>query len=428
MRFRLPLRARFVGALLLVVTLISGGFCYAVFEIVELLEVDLMEGTVKRELGEYARRVAIGPGAQPPTAVGLKSYILRPGEEPPLGFPEALRSWSAGRYGSLQAGEKEYYVGREDVGGARLYLVLDIENIERLESRLAGLAVVVLVTAWLAAIAVGLLLARHVTRPVSRLAEEVGALDPADTRRRLRGDFGDREIGGIATAFDSYLERLDEFVARERAFTDEASHELRTPLSVVLSSVQLLQDGSTLGERERQRVDRIGRAARQMQDLVDALLFLAREDGGWKAEPCALDEVLQQVADAYRDSVNEKTLSLHCEIAARRTILVPPGMAECVVSNLVGNAISHTERGRIDLRLEADRFVVQDTGDGIAEADLRQIFGRRYRDPQSRGLGLGLYLVKRICDRLGWRIEVHSAPGAGARFDVTFAPDGLTKN
>jgi signal transduction histidine kinase len=97
-------------------------------------------------------------------------------------------------------------------------------------------------------------------------------------------------------------------------------------------------------------------------------------------------------------------------------------MAACVVSNLVGNAVRNTDKGRIDVRLEADRIVVQDTGSGIAARDLQQIFERRYRSPHSGGLGLGLYLVKRICDRLGWRVEVQSAPGAGARFDVLFSP------
>ena len=422
MRFRTSLRVRFVAALLLVVTLISAILFYAVYEVVEMLESDMMEVSVKRELGEFARRFAIAPDAQPPTAAGLKSYILRSDEVPPPEFPAALRSWPAGRYDAFESGQKEFFVGREDVGDARLYLVLDIENIERLESRLIGLALVVIIGAWLAAIAVGWLLSLYVTRPVSRLADKVAALDPSDTKRRLRDESSDREIGVIAAAFNGYLDRLDEFVARERAFTDEASHELRTPLSVVSSAVQLLQEEPTLGERGRERVARIGRAARQMQDLVEALLFLAREDGGWKAEPCALDEVLEEVADAYRDAVAEKALSLHCDIAARPTVLVPPGMAECVVSNLVGNAIHHTVKGRIDLRLEPNRIVVQDTGTGISPGDLQQIFGRRYRDPQSRGLGLGLYLVKRICDRLGWRIEVQSAPGAGARFDVTFAP------
>ncbi|MET0732371.1 MAG: HAMP domain-containing sensor histidine kinase [Casimicrobiaceae bacterium] len=421
MRYRLSLRTRLVAAILLIVTAVSVACFYGAYQLVELLEDELMEARVKRELGEFARQFALAPTTPPPNAVDLKSYVLRPGDALPPAFPAWLLTWPAGHYDVNDSGDKELFAGREDVGDTRLYLVLDIEYVERLESRLLGLALIAITGAWLAAIAAGWLLARRIMRPVSRLAEKVAALNPSDTTQRLGEEFRDREIGLIAAAFDTYLERLDEFVARERAFTDEASHELRTPLAVVVSAVQLLQEDPALGDRRRARVARIGRAARQMQDLVEALLFLAREDGGWKAEPCALDEVLEEIADAYRDAVAEK-VSLHCEIAARRTILIPRGMAECVVSNLVGNAILHTEKGRIDLRLEADRIVVQDSGVGIPPGDLQQIFVRRYRNPHSRGLGLGLYLVKRICDRLGWRIEVRSAPGAGARFDVMFAP------
>ena len=418
MHSRLSLRVRFVGALLLVVTLLSGTFIYTVYQVEEVLEGELMEGAVKRELREFARVFSVAPNIQPPNAEGLKGYVLRPGETPPPGFPALLQSWPAGHYDSFKSGGKEYFAGSESVGDARLYLVFDIENIEQLESRLVGLTLVVTIGAWIAAVAAGLLLSRLVMQPVSRLAGMLATLDPANTKLRLHDEFGDREVGLIAAAFDRYLERLDDFIERERAFTDDASHELRTPLSIVLSAIQLLQEEPGLSELGRERVARVWRAARQMNDLVAALLFLAREDGGWKAEPCALDEVLQEVAVAYRDAVAERSLSLHCEIVAPRTVLAPPGMAACVVSNLVGNAVQYTEKGRIDLRLEADRIVVQDTGSGIPATDLQQIFERRYRSRQSRGLGLGLYLVKRICDRLGWRIEVHSAPGAGARFEV----------
>jgi len=419
---KVSLRVRFIGALLAIVTLLCGAFIYAVHEFVEVLESELMEGTVKRELREFARVFAAAPDIQPPSATDRTGYVLRPGETPASDFPAWLRSWPAGRFESFKSGEREFYVGSERVGDAQLYLVFDIENVERLESLLIRVAYAVVIGAWVAAVAAGLLLSRLVMEPVSQLADKVSALDPAETRRRLGDEFGDREIGLIAAAFDRYLERLDEFVARERAFTDDASHELRTPLSVVLSSAQLLQEETALSNRGRERLARIERAAQQMQDLVEALLFLAREDGGWKAEPCALDEVVQQVADAYRDVVAERSLSVHCEITEPRTVLAPPGMAACVVSNLVGNAVRNTEKGRIDLRLEADRIVVQDTGSGIAARDFQQIFERRYRSPHSGGLGLGLYLVKRICDRLGWRVEVQSAPGAGARFDVLFFP------
>ncbi len=418
---RFTLRTRFIGALLLVVTLISAGFCYAVYEFVEVLEVELMERTVKRELQELALRFVQAPDTPLTHVADLQGYVLRPGAVLPRDFPAVLLSWPAGRYEEFEISGKEFFAGREDVADARLYLVLDIAQIESLEEQLIQLSYLFVVGALLVAVIVGGLLPRLVMRPVSRLAEQLTLLDPSQTSISLRERFGDRDIGLIAAAFDRYQERLGDFVARERAFTDAASHELRTPLAIILTAVQLLQEEPRLSERSQERIARVYRAAHQMQTLIEALMFLAREDGGWQAEPCALDEVVQEVADSYRDTLANKSLILYCEIQSPRIISAPPGMVTCVVGNLVNNAIQHTEKGRIDLRLESDRIVVQDTGGGIMSADPSLIFEHRYRDPQSRGLGLGLYLVKRICDRLGWTIEVHSAPGAGARFDLIFS-------
>jgi len=82
--------------------------------------------------------------------------------------------------------------------------------------------------------------------PVSLLVDGIGALEPTDTKRSLRNDFEDREFHIIAVAFGSKRVRIEEFVDRERAFTDEAIHELHTPLSVVPSAVQSLPEVSTV--------------------------------------------------------------------------------------------------------------------------------------------------------------------------------------
>jgi signal transduction histidine kinase len=63
-------------------------------------------------------------------------------------------------------------------------------------------------------------------------------------------------------------------------------------------------------------------------------------------------------------------------------------------------------------------LLVHDTGVGISPQDLTRIFERRYRGTQSRGLGLGLYLVSRVCERLGWRITAESEPGRGTTFRI----------
>jgi signal transduction histidine kinase len=88
------------------------------------------------------------------------------------------------------------------------------------------------------------------------------------------------------------------------------------------------------------------------------------------------------------------------------------------VNNLLLNAVNFTQQGFIDVKLTPTEFTVRDTGIGIPPKDLSRIFERRYRGAQSRGLGLGLYLVSRICQRLGWSIETSSAEGAGTIFRI----------
>lgn len=407
-------------ALLLFSAVLVGGYGLAAVQFIDVLESELQERLVQRELDEFVEAYRRDPSIAPPHSAGLQGYILRPGK--PSRIPPQVERIAPGSAGEIRIGNVDYYAARRDMGDARLYLMLDISNVEALEARLATLAVVFVLASFIAATALGLALSRLVTRPVSRLADLVTSLDPSDRGLSLSATFDDRDIGMIAAAFDHYLQRLDEFVVREQTFTDVASHELRTPLAIVQSGVQLLLEEPGLGERGRERLERIERAALQMKGLIEALLFLAREDDRTRTATCALDEVLRAAVDTHREAAVNAALELHCEIVAPQAVGASAVMANVVVGNLIGNAIQHAERGRIDVRLESGRLTVQDTGKGISCEELARIFDYRYRGPQSRGMGLGLYLAKRVCDRLGWQIQASSMPGAGTRFDVVFPP------
>ena len=124
-----------------------------------------------------------------------------------------------------------------------------------------------------------------------------------------------------------------------------------------------------------------------------------------------MDEVVREAAEAYRETLGQKSVALEVSMAEPLTVLAPAGMTACVVNNLLANAVNFTGRGRIDVRIEHGALIVQDSGVGIPPTYLSRIFERRYRSVHSRGLGLGLYLIKRICERLAWDIRVSSAPG-----------------
>lgn len=415
---RLDLRTRFLAALVLVVAVIVGSFGFGLWQFVEVLELELLNHTLARELQEFAERYAAESGLAPPQGADLRSFIQRTGQ--PDTLPPELREVPPGLHEELLLDGAEFIVGRKDVQGARLYLALDSARVEALEDRLIAVAVLCAVAAFVLAALSAVVLARVVMRPVTRLSGAVGALDPRQRGVRLVERFGDREIGQIAAAMDGYLAQLDQYIEREQAFTEDASHELRTPLATILSGTQLLLEAPDTGAQARERLIRIQRAGRQIQSLIEALLMLARGNDGATAENCALDDLVRETVTSLRESAAQKgvTIEIETEPVTRRVV---SGMADSVVNNLLQNAIHHSGAGTVRVRLTAEALFVEDRGMGIAPQDLSRIFERRYRGADSRGLGLGLYLVKRMCDRLGWSVEVLSS-ATGTQFRVGLGP------
>lgn len=419
MRPRAPLWARFALAMMLVVLVLGAGFFVTAERFVHTLEVELLERRVAEELEELVNAYMRVGGSAQVIGSALRSYVVQPGVSTEA--PPCILDLGPGTHSDVIIDGVEYQVGRADVGDTHLYVLLNIEPVEALEARLVVLAWVWSIVAVGVSASAAVALSRLVSRPVSQLTRMVARLDPRQRKVSLRAQFGDREIGQIASAFDRYLERLDAFVEREQAFTEDASHELRTPLAIVLSSTQLLRDDVAISAQARQRVLRIERAARQMQELLEALLFLAREDGGACPSDCAIDEVLQEVVESQREVLAARDVRIDLQVATPQRVNAPCGMVASVLNNLVVNALNHAGCGEVSVRLEAGRVIVQDTGAGIEARDLAHIFERRYRGARTGGLGLGLYIVKRICDRLGWTIAVRSAPGAGTCVEIGFS-------
>ncbi|MDZ7825203.1 MAG: histidine kinase dimerization/phospho-acceptor domain-containing protein [Gammaproteobacteria bacterium] len=144
---------------------------------------------------------------------------------------------------------------------------------------LALVLVALYLTAW-----IGYRATHRVLSPITSLAREirrmdVGALDPDVLRQeRFAGDPG-QEVSVLASALADFTERLDAFVERERNFTRDASHELRSPLTVIAMAVEVLRADPDLGTAGHGALDRIDRAVRDMRELVEAFLLLARESG-----------------------------------------------------------------------------------------------------------------------------------------------------
>lgn len=416
MRPQWSLKTRFLLATSVLAIVLCGAFAVAVHEFIELLEDEMLNRTLVRQMQQFKLDVANRAQIVPPSAGGLRGFVVRSAADR-AGLPREIADLSNGVHEDILIGGRVYYVAVDDLGTMRLYLLLDTERVETLEGNVIGVASLLGLLALVLAAVLGFALSRAVMRPVTELADDVSHLDPARRGQRLRSRYADREVGIIAAAVDDYMERLERVLEREQAFTEDASHELRTPLAIIASAAELLAEEPGLSGMAAERVTRIRRACTQMQSLIEALLFLARGEPAGRPQQCALDEIVKEAVEVISAAAASKSLQV---IVAVEPVVVSgaPVMVACVVNNLLLNAANFTQNGAINVRLTTSELIVRDTGIGIPPQDLSRIFERRYRGAKSRGLGLGLYLVSRICERLGWAIETESAEGLGTTFRI----------
>jgi len=230
----------------------------------------------------------------------------------------------------------------------------------------------------------------------------------------------------------SSLRAREEAARLKEEFLSAAAHDLRTPLTVVLGQAELLErrrQRNPAAPADAQGLARIAREARRLSDLVTELLDAQRLEQGTAVmdrAPADLLDVVEDVRERYEEggltvSVDRPALSLVASIDRPRI--------EQVLDNLVENALKYTPGGsppqiRVASHEREARIEVVDHGIGIPEADHGRIFERFFRASNAQsitdtGLGLGLYICRRIVDEHGGRIWFEPTPGGGTTFALT---------
>jgi len=382
----------------------------------------LIDETLQAEMEDYLARRARNPHSLPPNTLSLRGYVVAPGDTQ-TEVPDAVRNLPLGRYEmQLDGMPHRAIVTRRD--GLRYVMLFNqgpqIQRENRFVFYLAGgILIMVLLSA-----AGGYWLAGRVVEPVVRLSKEVGDASPEGQSPALSEHFTEDELGELARAFDGYLSRLRAFIDRERSFTADVSHELRTPLAVIQGATEVLAGDPHLNPKQKQRIDRIERAGRDMTELTTALLLMAREEtaGAQPDEQCAVKDVVRDCVEKHRHLIEGRPAALDLSIEAEPALPAERTLLAIVIGNLIRNAFSYTETGKIVIRLQADRLVVSDTGIGIKADELARVFQRYYKGSASKGAGIGLSLVKRICDRYGWEVQIESRENEGTTAQLIFSP------
>lgn len=410
LRFRVAFYYALFGAGLSI--FLSGGFFLVVQQVGHGLMDQILLGEFEEHVGEL--------GFAPPNERGIKGYALSAGINGPEVPPE-IRNLAPGSH-NVTIGKNDYRAMVVDKYGERYFMLYDLASQHIYEAEFKNYVALFALFMIISSAAGGVILASRVTSSVTRLARQVGKAEPGDMDLSLIKLASNDEVGELARAFDRYLRRMRKFVERENYFTADVSHELRTPLAIILGTVEVLGQDETLSAKQKERLARIRRAAQDMIDLTAALLLLAREHTSSADEsPCHVAEVALACVEKHRHLIGERPIRLEVELEAEPSLIVERPLLEIVIGNLIRNALFNTKSGEIVLRLEPDRLIVRDTGVGMRPEELARAMERYYKGASSAGSGVGLSLVKRICDRHGWRISLESEEGKGTMAEIDFS-------
>ncbi len=414
-----PFARRILIAFVLMTILVSGVFSLSIVAVVDLIEENLVSEEMQREINTVLHEdLRLGRTPRLDAATRFFASNL-----PEYAIPQQFSGLDEG-FNEVVDGDQAFYVYVQQVNNQTYLLVQEQHEFEAREQALFNVVLAGFLLTVIGAWALGLVMARKVMAPVSRLAQQVRHRDQLHALAPpLAPDYPDDEIGQLAAAFDSTLGQVRQSLERERLFTSDVSHELRTPLMVIASSCELLAEAA-LSPREREQVERIGRACEEMRELVQTFLQLARDKVNESAlvANSSLAEVAAEQADRWGPLCKDKGLDFQYVEEGSDSGLYNATFLRTVMANLLRNALHYTEQGTVRLVLETGAFRVEDSGPGIALEQQEQIFQPFVRGTQARGegLGLGLSLVKRICAKQGWTIALHSQAGGGSCFRLSF--------
>lgn len=286
-----------------------------------------------------------------------------------------------------------------------------------------------------AILAVGLLasywLAQSITVPLRRLNGAVDAM--------TRGRYGeqvvvssDDEVGNLALAFNRMSQSLADNAEQRQRFLADVAHELKTPLAVIQGNLEGMLDGVIDASPEQlsslyEETVHLNRLIRDLRDLSLAEAGQLRLE----KEAADLNALLERAMHMLQPLMEEKGLVLEQYLAALPPLKLDIGRINQIIYNLLTNALRYTVAGTI--RVSSGRqqtggqewafFEVEDSGQGIAAADLPFVFDHFYRADRSRakasgGSGIGLSIVKQLAEVHGGWVEAQSSEGAGSRFRV----------
>jgi signal transduction histidine kinase len=298
----------------------------------------------------------------------------------------------------------------------------------------------VLVKGLTALVAIGIIgiagayaVAGRALRPLHRVTQTAQRLGEETLDQRIRYSGADDEVAELARTFDAMLDRLAAAFESQKRFVANASHELRTPLAVMRTEIDVTLSDDEADVDEYRRMAKVVRnASERANGLVDALLVLARSEAQSgrrlaRKSPADLAVCVTNALSAVKSEAERLKLDVTTDLKPA-AVVGDPSLLDRLAGNLIENAIRYNHLlGRLWLRTDTvdgqARLIVGNTGFEVEPADVPGLFEpfRRggWERTGARGSGLGLSIVRAVCDAHGGTVSAVAQEGGGLEVTVS---------
>lgn len=248
------------------------------------------------------------------------------------------------------------------------------------------------------ALYLGYMLANRATAPLTQLVQLLTNTSPEKLPTNFSKDYPENEIGLLATTLEQAMARISQFIHREQHFTRDTSHELRTPVTIIKNAIELIEQQS-LNADEKTLIARIALANNQMEQTIATLLSLARE--GKDNNTADASPLLPAIEQAIIDQsylLNNKSIELDIQVDGLIQVRCKLTVLQILLNNLLSNAFQYTEKGLITIAYKDNTLSLNDSGGGIDKSIHASAMDSLVKGKKSQGFGIGLSLVKRLCE------------------------------
>ncbi len=271
-----------------------------------------------------------------------------------------------------------------------------------------------------------------VTSPIRRISAAVKEFSKGNFKKRV--DYSSKnELGELARNINDMASSLDNLETSRKGFISDVTHELRTPLTTISGFVGGIIDGTIPKESHNEYLEVVLSESKRLSRLISNLVQVTKmENGEIKPDRTNFDisELVRQTLIKFEMIITPKNIDVSLNIPEGKVVVnADKDKISQVLINLINNAVKFTpEDGKlvIDITVKKDKayISVENSGPGIDENDLKYIWDRFYKGDKSRGedrtgMGLGLYIVKRIIDLHDENITVTSIKDKKTTFEFT---------